>query len=294
MNKLLLKSVAGVLIVTVLLYASGIAPAAYNLIVDEVTDLARRSTLRFTGAGVTCTDDAGNNRTNCAIAGGGVTYISSAGAPAYREDFIGAGSVTMTNAEHGFNSANLQVACYNNAAPPALFEAASVTIDAATYQVVVTFVGTPTGYCVVQGGGAVACIAYSIADTAAAFQAAATTANITLFTLAQLGKVTGVSIKHNPQFSDGAGAMTDVSVSLGDGAAALTQYAAAASIGEVTPVADTTFYDTMGFSSTTMAAGGGVVVAHFIATGRNFGDGAGNTYLTGGSVMIRVCTTRIN
>lgn len=293
MRKLIKGLVASVVIVAVL-WASGVAPAAYNLIMDEAGALARRSTVNFAGAGITCVDNAGALRTDCTVAGGGGTYVSSAGAPAYREDFAGAGSVTMTNAEHGFNSANLQVACYNDAAPPALFEPASVTIDAATYQVVATFVGTPTGYCVIQGGGAVACTAYLITSADAAFQAASATADIGLFTLAQLGKVTGVNIKHSAQFSDGAGAMTDVSVSVGNAVAPYTQYAAAASIGEVTPVADTTFYDTGGFSSTTMAAGGGAVSAHFISTGRDFGDGAGSTFLTGGSVMIRVCTTRIN
>jgi hypothetical protein len=206
---------------------------------------------------------------------------------------VAAGSVTMTNAEHGFNSANLQVACYDNAAPVNLFEPSSVTIDAATFEVVATFVGTPTGYCVVQGGGAVACAAYTVDSTNVVFQAASTTADVALFTLPQYGKILGVTRKHSVQFSDGAGAMTDVSISVGNGVNPWTQYTAASSIGEVTPVADTTFYDTMSFSSTTMAAAGGSVSAHFIATGRNFGDGAGNTFLTGGSVTVWACSLRV-
>jgi hypothetical protein len=293
MRKLIKAVVASALLVAVL-WASGVAPAAYNLILDEAGALVRRSTLNFVGLGVTCVDDAGNARTNCTIPGGGVTYISSAGGPAYREDFIAANTITVTDAQHGFHSSNLQVACYDNAAPAALFEPVSVTIDGTTFQVVVTFSAPTTGYCTIQGGGAVACTAYNIVYTNAAFQAASTDAEIGLFTLAQLGKVTGVTIKHATQFSDGGGAMTDVSVSVGNAVAPYTQYAAASSIGEVTPVADTTFYDTAGFRSTTMAAAGGTVSAHFIATGRNFGDGAGNTFLTGGAVMIWVCTTRIN
>jgi len=293
MRSRLFRTLAGLVVVVVLLYASGVAPAAYNLVMQTGVGLTRRSTLNFTGAGVNCVDNAGLLRTDCTIAGGGVTYINSAGGTAYREDFAGAGSVTMTNAEHGFNSANLQVACYDNSTPPLYFEPASISIDAATYQVVATFAGTPTGYCVVQGGGAVACATYTVASTNAAFQAASTTADISLFTLPQYGKIVGGTIKHSAQFSDGAGALTDVSVSVGNAVAPFTQYMAASSIGEVTPVADTTFYDTVSFKSLTMAAGGGTVSSHFIATGRNFGDGAGNTYLTGGSVTVWACSLRI-
>lgn len=38
---------------------------------DEGTGLTQRSTLNFTGAGVSCTDNAGASRTDCTIAGGG-------------------------------------------------------------------------------------------------------------------------------------------------------------------------------------------------------------------------------
>ncbi len=285
------KTVTVALVATVLLWASGVAPAAYNLIMEEGGALARRSTLNFIGAAVTCADNAGAQRTDCTITGGAT--VTAAGAPAYREDFVAAGSVTMTNAEHGFNSANLQVACYDNSTPPALFEPTSVTIDAATFQVVATFSGATTGYCVVQGGGAVACATYTVTSANVVFQAASTTADVALFTLPQYGKIVGMTRKHSAQFSDGVGAMTDVSVSVGNGTGPFTQYTAASSIGEVTPVADTTFYDTPTFSSTTMAVAGGAVSAHFIATGRNFGDGAGNTFLTGGSVSVWACSLRV-
>lgn len=288
----LFRTVAAFMIATVLLWASGVAPAAYNLILDEAGALVRRSTVNFTGAGVVCADNAGALRTDCTIVGGGVTYINSAGGTAYREEFIGAGSVTMTNVEHGFNSANLQVACYDNSVPPLYFEPASISIDAATYEIIATFAGATTGYCVVQGGGAVACAPYTVTSANAAFIAASATADVTLFTLPQYGKIVGNTIKHSAQFSDGAGAMADVSVSIGNAVAPYTHYAPASSIGEVTAVADTMFYDTTGFRSTTMAVGVGTVSAHFIATGRNFGDGA-NTFLTGGSVTIWACSLRV-
>jgi hypothetical protein len=292
MRSTLFKSVTALLVAFVLLYASGVAPAAYNLIMQTGVALARRSTINFTGAGVTCVDNAGLLRTDCTVAGGGVTYINSAGGTAYREDFAGAGSVTMTNAEHGFNSANLQVACYDNSTPPLYFEPASISIDAATYQVVATFAGTPTGYCVVQGGGAVACATYTVASTNAAFLAASATADVSLFTLPQYGKIMGSTIKHSTVFGDGIGLMTDVTLSVGNAVAPYNQYAAASSIGEVTPVADTTFYDTVSFKSLTMAAAGGAVSAHFIAVGSLFGTGAA-TLLTGGNVDIWVCTLRV-
>ena len=292
MRSKFVRSVAAGLIAAVLLYASGVAPAAYNLVMDEAGALAKRSTLNFTGPGVVCADNAGALRTDCTVAGGGVTYINAAGAPAYREDFNVAGSVTMTNVEHGFNSANLQVACYDAAALPAMFEPASITIDPATFEVVATFNPAATGYCVVQGGGAVACAAYNITSANAAFIVASTATDVALFTLPQYGKIIGGTIKHATVFGDGAGAMTDVTISVGNTAAPYTQYMAASSIGEATPVADTTFYDTSSFKSLTMAAGGGTVNAHFISTGRNFGDGA-NTFLAGGAVMVWACTLRV-
>jgi hypothetical protein len=145
---------------------------------------------------------------------------------------------------------------------------------------------------VVQGGGALACATYTVTSANAAFIVAGTAADVSLFTLPQYGKIAGETIKHSVQFSDGGGAMTDVSVSVGNGVTPYTQYMAASSIGEVTAVADTTFYDTVSFKSTTMAAAGGAVSAHFIASGRNFGDGA-NTFLTGGSVTVWVCSLRV-
>lgn len=132
------------------------------------------------------------------------------------------------------------------------------------------------------------CTKTTIASTNAAFIVAATTADVTLFTIPQYGKVYGVTVKHSVQFTDGGGAMTDVSVSVGDGTTPWTQYTAPLSIGEVTAVADTAFQDTTGWESTTMAGAGGTVSAHFISTARDFGGGA-STFLTGGSVDLWVC-----
>lgn len=123
---------------------------------------------------------------------------------------------------------------------------------------------------------------FTITSANAAFIAAAATADVTLFTLPARGKVLGVSVKHSAVFSDGAGAMSEVSVSVGDSSSA-TFYTSATNIGEATAVADTTFQDTSLRKSSTFAAR--AVVARFTATGRNFGDAAA-TFLTGGSVDI--------
>jgi hypothetical protein len=42
----------------------------YGTIQEEGSGLIQRTTVNFTGAGVTCTDDAGNSRTSCSIPGG--------------------------------------------------------------------------------------------------------------------------------------------------------------------------------------------------------------------------------
>lgn len=47
-----------------------------HVIQDEGTPLTARAALNFTGAGVTATDDAGNNRTNVAISGAAVGFGS--------------------------------------------------------------------------------------------------------------------------------------------------------------------------------------------------------------------------
>ena len=46
---------------------SGADGVGYDEILDEAGGLTKRAKLNFTGAGVTCADDAGNTRTNCTI-----------------------------------------------------------------------------------------------------------------------------------------------------------------------------------------------------------------------------------
>ena len=56
--------------------------AAYSLVQQGGTGLTARTTLNFTGAGVSCVDNAGLTRTDCTVAGGSATTIA-AGQVAY-------------------------------------------------------------------------------------------------------------------------------------------------------------------------------------------------------------------
>lgn len=288
--KLFKAGVALVVVVSVL-WASGIAPAAYNLIMQSGVGLTRRSTVNFTGPGVNCVDNVGMARTDCTVASGAVT-VTGVGGPNYSKAFVATNSLTITNVEHNFGHDKLLVSCYDNSAPPKFIEPAQVTIDSASFQIDVTFVGNPTGYCVVNGGAGTGCAVYTITSANAAFIVNAAATDVALFTLPQYGKVQGVTIKHSVVFGDGAGPMTDVTASVGDGTVPYTQFSAGGSIGEATPVADTAFYDAGGFKSLTMAAAGGSVSAHFTSVGRNFGTGAA-TNLTGGTVAVWVCSLRV-
>lgn len=133
------------------------------------------------------------------------------------------------------------------------------------------------------------CSTYTVASTNAAFQAASTTATVALVTLpAKAILIAPLDIKHSVQFSDGGGAMTDVSVSIGSAGGGATYYLAAKSIGEVTTVSDTALYSETPAKYRYTAASE-ALNAVFTSTGRDFGDGAGATYLTGGSVDITAC-----
>ena len=137
------------------------------------------------------------------------------------------------------------------------------------------------------GGTIPACKTYTIISTNVAFQAASLTATVLLETMPAKAIVTGVDVKHSVQFSDGGGAMTEVNVSVGSAGGGATFYTATTNIGEATAVANTTLQDTALFKRYTAASE--AMNGYFTATGRNFGDGAGATYLTGGSVDIGVC-----
>ena len=131
------------------------------------------------------------------------------------------------------------------------------------------------------------CRTYTVTSTNAAFIVASTTATVSIQAMPAGAIVApGIDVKHSAQFSDGAGAMTQVSVSIGSAGGGATFYTSATNIGEATAVANTTLQSTALFKRYTSAAEN--LNAVFTATGRNFGDGAA-TFLTGGSVDIKAC-----
>ena len=130
------------------------------------------------------------------------------------------------------------------------------------------------------------CAPSTILYSNSAFTAAATTATVALATMPAGAIITGTDVKHSAQFSDGAGSITDVSVSIGSAGGGATFYDSARSIGEVTAAGNTALYTATMFKRYTAASE--ALNAVFTATGANFGNGSA-TSLTGGSVTIRYC-----
>lgn len=121
--------------------ASSIVQSAYNLIQDEASSLTRRSTLQFTGTGVTCSD--ANPVTTCAIPG-----IPSG---FYTQSFTTQTSVTLT---HSLNTTVIIVQCYDNSTPRVFIEWDTLTLTDAN-NATVTFAQSQSGICYVnsQSGG---------------------------------------------------------------------------------------------------------------------------------------------
>ncbi|MBK5294518.1 MAG: hypothetical protein JJE04_22915 [Acidobacteriia bacterium] len=78
---------------------------------------------------------------------------SPAGTGNYGYSFTGQTQVTIPGATHGLNSAQLVVACYDNATPAAVLTPASLTIHAVSYDVQVGFATVQSGTCVINGSG---------------------------------------------------------------------------------------------------------------------------------------------
>jgi hypothetical protein len=124
------------------------------------------------------------------------------------------------------------------------------------------------------------CYQYVIPHTA--LIAASTTQDITLFTLPIHGKITGVSLKTDNEFT-GVG-ISSITGSIGTSAAP-TAYTSAFEL--ITPTGDTVQQDTSLFKSATDASHN--VIIRFTATGGNLGTGL-ITSLSSGWLKIRVCS----
>src|SRR5271154_6489784 len=105
------------------LWASGIAPQAYNLIEANGTPAARGSTLNFAdGTGVTwaCSTSAGVTTCTATGTGGGGGGTSNVGF--YSQSFTSQTSVTLTD---NAGTANKIAQCYDGSSPPLLINPAS-------------------------------------------------------------------------------------------------------------------------------------------------------------------------
>ena len=119
----------------------------YETVEDEGTPLAQRSALNFTGTGVTCTDDSGNDETDCDIPGAG------SGAASYEESFAAATTLTIEGTEHNIGHEAITWSCWDDGTPKVAIVPEQVTVDAVTFDVVFTFNPADSGSCVVTGNG---------------------------------------------------------------------------------------------------------------------------------------------
>ncbi len=308
------KIVCILLLVTITLWASGIAPSAYNLVQQAAASLTARSTLNFTGTGVSCVDNAGALRTDCTINGTGVAnFISS---------FAAQTSVTVT---HNLGTASVVTQCYDNASPPNVIFPQNIAVTSVNV-VTVTFSVAQSGSCVVNGAaaGTATSVPFSgitgstnstaamvigtgaslnpsgsgvinatqlngLASTTfhgvqkvtvgfASLTNAGLTQTINLISTAARTKSCGVSVKHTAAFTGGT--VATLTVSVGDAAGSATTYTAAFNIFQAP--SNTVFQDTAELISATYAAS--TIQAFFTSTGGNL-----NT-LTTGSVDFDVCT----
>lgn len=154
--------------------ASGIIQSAYNLIQDEGSNLTRRTTLNFAGAGVSCADGAG--KTTCTVSG--------ASGAAYSQSFTSQTSVVLT---HSLGSSNIIVQCFDASTPPVNIEWNTLTVTD-TNNATVTFLNAQSGYCVVEAGVA-AIGGGAISSKTMSFTFAAT--DSTIICDATMGSVTG-------------------------------------------------------------------------------------------------------
>lgn len=83
------------------------------------------------------------------VGGGGG---SGTPAPNYGTAFTGQTSVTITGATHNLGTKNLLVACYDNSSPARAI-GFQYTIDSSSFDVIVNFAVSQSGYCAVNGSG---------------------------------------------------------------------------------------------------------------------------------------------
>jgi hypothetical protein len=77
--------------------------------------------------------------------------IACEGLSPYEATFSAQTTVTVTAATHGFASRQMSVVCFDNSSPNKQFEPNTFTVDASTFEVVLTFNPAATGHCSLFG-----------------------------------------------------------------------------------------------------------------------------------------------
>jgi hypothetical protein len=88
------------------------------------------------------------------IGGSGGNGAAAIGRSNYSQSFFNATSVSILGTSHNLVTSNLIVSCYDNTVSPLVrVEPDKVTVDPATFNIIVTFAQAQSGVCVVNGSG---------------------------------------------------------------------------------------------------------------------------------------------
>jgi hypothetical protein len=176
----------------------------YNQIQANGTTQTQRQILNLIGTGVSCADNVGAGSTDCTFGSG------SAGS--YAQSFTNQTSITLAGISHKLNTANLALACWDNSTPRVWMQWDKATVDASSYDVIVSFNPAATGTCVVMGGSNVPYIA--------ALGAGSTSGGVTTWTVNATTHLHGVN--PNPFVYNSAGTKVEMNSLAVDGSGNIT------------------------------------------------------------------------
>jgi hypothetical protein len=179
----------------------------YNQIQANGTNQTQRQILNLKGTGVSCADNAGASSTDCTFAGG-----SGGSTGSYAQSFTNQTSITLAGTAHQLNTANLALACWDNSAPRVWMQWDKATVDASSYNVVVSFNPAASGTCVVMSGSSVPFIA--------ALGAGSTSGGVTTWTVNASTHLHGVN--PNPFVYNSAGTKVEMNSLVVDGSGNIT------------------------------------------------------------------------
>lgn len=140
MARIILTLVAAALLMLVLvtmLMGSGVAPAAYNLIQNNMVSVTRRSTLNFPNGG--CVDDAGNLSTDCTF----LTVVPTNATCTFTNQ-------TSVACNHNLGTTAITFDVYDASSPPLYILPKSAALTN-TNTLTVTFASSQSGTIVVNG-----------------------------------------------------------------------------------------------------------------------------------------------